>query len=519
MARMFKSEQSMTLGVKFSTVFEDGSVNDHVFKIGDTVTDLRYISNGEIKKVSGRLAAIDYTVASKITWNKNNPSNTLINDITLTNLTIDTSTQYNASTEIVPVIEVVEWEDELDKEVSRIRIEPVVTYEIKLNYSDNTSSTVSVEVGDRFDNVKLFNPSDVENLITGTFTVAGFAYKLVNKAISVTGIAFRRDDNTFVISDFENIFALNELFTYDVTDASSLASTIANLANGDALSITSEIDTSGNALVFNTAKENVVNLEANLICDNSSSAGMQVSNGASVVVSGTAKFTTSTPYDSTHSTGIITVNSGGSLTFNGSGIDCVIADDPVNKGQFGVCTYGDCVCTVNDGDFKAGWYCLSGNGTYQSTYSNVTVNGGILVSVSDYAIYHPQKGKLTINGGIIDGAAGAIAMNSGDLEINGGTLQSLGTGDTGNASDGTGGLSNAVLYLNARYGDVTCKITGGRFHASGDAVLVATGTSHSVSIEISGGEFNTVLDSSWIAEGYHLTDEVNADGYYEVVAD
>ena len=81
--------------------------------------------------------------------------------------------------------------------------------------------------------------------------------------------------------------------------------------------------------------------------------------------------------------------------------------------------------TVNDGEFKAGWYCLSGNGSKTTKDSVTTINGGYFLSISDYALYHPHTGKLVINGGTIKGAAGALAVNAGTIEINGGTFEVL----------------------------------------------------------------------------------------------
>lgn len=55
MARMIKNVKSMTLGVELVTVFENGTKTIRPFKIGDVVNDLRYVDNGEIVIVSGRI--------------------------------------------------------------------------------------------------------------------------------------------------------------------------------------------------------------------------------------------------------------------------------------------------------------------------------------------------------------------------------------------------------------------------------------------------------------------------------
>ena len=86
---------------------------------------------------------------------------------------------------------------------------------------------------------------------------------------------------------------------------------------------------------------------------------------------------------------------------------------------------------MNGGQIKVGWYCIAGNGQDIAKTSTIIINGGKLISVSDYALYLPHNGITIINGGVVDGAAGAISLNRGSLTINGGSFSSDGTGDVG----------------------------------------------------------------------------------------
>ena len=132
----------------------------------------------------------------------------------------------------------------------------------------------------------------------------------------------------------------------------------------------------------------------------------------------------------------------------------VIPKKTADNGQFGIGAYDNSKVTINGGTVESGWYAIAGNGSGVQTTA-ITINGGTLVSTSDYAIYHPQFGTLTINdGAIVYGAAGAIAMKRGNLVVNGGTLTSKGIGDTGTWGDGTGNLGKAALNFCAPYGDV-----------------------------------------------------------------
>ena len=143
-----------------------------------------------------------------------------------------------------------------------------------------------------------------------------------------------------------------------------------------------------------------------------------------------------------------------------SGTISTVCNDPQNEGQFGVGAYQDSNVTINGGTIRSGWYCVASNG--QNTSSNITINGGELISTADYAIYAPAKNStVTINGGVVNGSAGAVAVRAGDLVVNGGTLTSDKTGNTGTWGDGTSNLGNAVINLVSNYGSINARIHGG----------------------------------------------------------
>ena len=185
-------------------------------------------------------------------------------------------------------------------------------------------------------------------------------------------------------------------------------------------------------------------------------------------------------------------------------------------GQFGVGVQNetaDASVTINGGKIKAGWYAVAGNGTLPNHDGNITVNGGILESTTDYAIYNPQKGTTTINGGVIYGQAGGIAINCGSLVINDGMITSKGIGNTGSWGDGTGGLNNAAIHANAEYGDVSVSIKGGKVTAEGNAVTIDKGTAHTATVAISGGTFSSDI-SEYCEKNYYT--EQNEDNTYTV---
>ena len=230
----------------------------------------------------------------------------------------------------------------------------------------------------------------------------------------------------------------------------------------------------------------------------------------------TGKIYAETPYQyGVYDKPLVYVGSKGEFVMESGHIYSVIPEKTADNGQFGIGAYDNSKVTINGGTVESGWYAIAGNGSGVQT-TTITINGGTLVSTSDYAIYHPQFGTLTINdGAVVYGAAGAIAMKRGNLVVNGGTLTSKGVGDTGNWGDGTGNLKSAALNFCAPYGDVTAIIKGGTITAEGDAVLIDAKPTEGkeVSLAISGGTFSSDV-SKYCAAGFTATP--NADGTYGI---
>ena len=215
-------------------------------------------------------------------------------------------------------------------------------------------------------------------------------------------------------------------------------------------------------------------------------------------------------YDKT----LIYVDGNGEFVMESGHINTVLPNS-VDNGQFAIGAFENCKVTINGGTIEGGYSAITGYGDPKDN-TTITINGGTLICPMDYAIYHPQPGKLTVNeGATIYGGAGAICMKSGELEINGGTLTSKGKGNTGNWGDGTGGLGNAALNFCKPYGDVKAIIKGGTITAEGDAVLIDAKPTEgkTVTLAIEGGTYSSDV-SKYCAAGFTATP--NADGTYGI---
>lgn len=229
----------------------------------------------------------------------------------------------------------------------------------------------------------------------------------------------------------------------------------------------------------------------------------------------TGKIYSEDPYqDGVYGKTLIYVDRNGKFVMESGHINTYLPNSVAN-GQFAIGAFDNCKVTINGGTIEGGYSAITGYGDANDN-TTITINGGTLICPMDYAIYHPQPGKLTINkGATIYGGGGAICMRRGELEINGGTLTSKGGGDTGSWGDGTGNMGNAALNFCKPYGDVKATITGGTITAEGDAVLIDAQPTEGkeVSLAISGGTFSSDV-SKYCAAGFTATP--NADGTYGI---
>ena len=232
---------------------------------------------------------------------------------------------------------------------------------------------------------------------------------------------------------------------------------------------------------------------------------------------GTGKVWTETPYVyNSQDKVLVAAIDGGTFIMESGLIDAAsFTADNTNEGQFAVSVQNenaDATVIINGGCIKAGWYAIAGNGQDTKYNGNITVNGGILESTADYAIYHPHSGTTTINGGVVFGAAGGVSLNRGKLIVNNGIITSKGTGTTGDWGDGTGNQNAAAINVNAQYGLASVEIKGGKITAEKDAILLTNGKDGTISV--SGGTFSSAVKEEYCATGYIPKD--NGDGTYGV---
>lgn len=212
----------------------------------------------------------------------------------------------------------------------------------------------------------------------------------------------------------------------------SLISACASSVSGDTLTLVDDETTDTTLEILE--KSLTLNLNGHSFTSSRDSAVI-VSKKASLTVTDTSD-TASGKIVASKGNGIVVGTSdypeGSSLEFNAGTIE---------SQEVGIVFLGDSKVVVNGGKiYSKDNAALSGNGSQSfSQYAyDVTVNGGELIAgtqtagYANSAVYAPNNGTVTINGGNITSEKGAgIVVRAGKVKVNGGTINALGTDVSG----------------------------------------------------------------------------------------
>ena len=357
------------------------------------------------------------------------------------------------------------------------------------------------------------------------FEVSGGTFnKSISDGYCADGfIPTKNADGTYGVKEGKYVAAVGSKKYETLADAIRLA------AKGKTVKLLADTDITSNGLTIAKGKSITLDLSGHsLKAANTNDGNIKVCGKLTLTDStdtakngtGRGKVYTETSYSyGSQDKVLIAAIDGGTFIMESGLIDAAsFTTDNANKGQFAVSVQNensDATVIINGGHIKAGWYAVAGNGQDSTFNGNITVNGGILESTADYAIYHPHTGTTTINGGTVYGAAGGVSLNRGKLVVNGGTITSKGTGTTGDWGDGTGKQDAAAINVNAKYEETSVEIKGGTITAEKDAILLTNGKNGTIAV--SGGTFSSKVLPEYCATGFVPKD--NGDGTYGVEVD
>lgn len=155
MARIVNSVFTPNLVLNVNVIKTDGSVESKQFKVNDEVTNLRYVSDKQIKKATGRVAEITYSFPnSKLKRYYNNIAKLkswFKYDVKAENIIVDGSTEKHSDLIAIPVRELLEDDGVVD--VERIKYFLSYGFSASIEMSDNTTNSFSIKEGDVVSNI------------------------------------------------------------------------------------------------------------------------------------------------------------------------------------------------------------------------------------------------------------------------------------------------------------------------------------------------------------------------------
>lgn len=519
MANLVSTTFNKTLLIHVNTNKTDGSTDAGTFTIGDMVDSMRYVENGEIKTISGKVINIlmshekdpEINLLAGVT-------DTFASDNKVISITIDTSTALHGEQIVVPANEIIEKSGVTG--VKNVRIVPELMVIMTNVYSDGEEKTLDLSVGSVLSGITIVRGKEWESL-TDNFTVVTLLYAFKNNDFRITGLVLKGSDDTYISCSIDQIIFTEGGVIIVVEDETAITNAITELPEGETATLSSEASIPITATIKSKeGTELYIDIEELVVPEpvNNRSLyaidnyGDMTIDRLSVAARGLENF--------------------GTMTIN----DCDITSRDTNGGA-GVWNEGDLV--INGGNFNvthvgstadnAGPGCINtrANGTCK-------INGGTFTSANKRCYTILSQGHTEINGDIeCNGTHGGIAVDSGTAIINKGNFVSteyyaLYVSNDGQGSAGpesarvvvNGGTFTGKTYSVWVGSDVnnpvecTVLIHGGTFN---QPVHVQDNVPDGYGIRIDGGKFKTKVDPKFCAEGFVPTEEPDADGWYTVV--
>lgn len=361
----------------------------------------------------------------------------------------------------------------------------------------NTGYAMDVTVKDKYDN------------ITGTRSLSQIPI-VKNKLTTVIGNFYSNSSTLEVI--VEDPFEQPE----NIEDPDPVNNMKEALAEGGLFTLYCDIDiTASSDIIVPEGITSTIDLNGYTIkAANGTPGNINVYGSLTLKDSKDGKIVAENDYSNAYSTGIINVSGeDASLTMEG-GYIYAVRDDAVNNGQFGVALNDGADFTMTGGKIEAGWYAIAGNGNNSTQNSVIEIQGGELISTSDYAIYLPQSGTTNITGGTVNGAAGAVSIRRGTLKISGdAVLFSNGEGYTGDWGDGTGNQPNCGIMVDPAYGACTVNIAGGTFNTAQNVIVFNQNAAHASesTVNVSAGTFSDPTPLAYLSENADVDVILNRD--------
>lgn len=255
MARIVNSIFTPDVVLHVNVVKEDGSIVTKEYRTDDEVTDLRYVDDRKICKISGRVAGITYSFPNaklkRYYTNLSKLKSWFRYDVRPESIVIDCSTERHSNVFNIPVREILEDENEVQVD----HIETYLSYGFSgaTEMSDNTTNTFSVKEGQAVKDLTYLYKGDEDVISSATVVVIKY-----DRDLNPTGLIMNASGSIKEITAQQIVKIGDSIDSIPFT--SDLAVAIAGNTSGEAFVEAGTFSTPLNitkSIVLNGAKQGV----------------------------------------------------------------------------------------------------------------------------------------------------------------------------------------------------------------------------------------------------------------------
>ena len=242
MAKLVNCVITQKIAGSMVTKFNDGSFAKKLLVTGDIIEGLRWTENEEVHSATGKISSIIY-YADRVSKNSiKEPIDYFSKDVSLYNIKVDTSEEYQSKIVSINSREIVEFEGV--ENVQSVFVKPVAIIELDMEYTDGEIIHQSLEIGDILENITIMTTPGNPDIV-GNFKIAAWDYTVSKGIIKINGMYLVPIDESYnsnILVKFDKILGFSEIPTVEISNPSSLASIATALTETDQIAVSLGVD-------------------------------------------------------------------------------------------------------------------------------------------------------------------------------------------------------------------------------------------------------------------------------------
>ena len=416
MARIVNTISNTSLSCKVTT---GSSINN--IKIGDTVTNLKYLDGEDVKSITGKVKDITFVCKKVTRVNVTKPVDYVIKDITVGSIVIDASKKYESN--VVTILS----SALCDAAGTKATVVADIGVSLTMEYSDNTSETVDIAVGDVFKDCRIMTTPKKED-ITGTYSVVALRYNTSSTAPSVYGLYLRPIGGGKAIAVlFDNFISIEKGESVAVSSSVSLveiANALKNSETGEVFaSLGTEVsvpkNSSGQIVTTMINAGKTLNLDLNGHKITNAAYALYVNGGTLNISDTTGNGAIICTDGNSHAYPAVYVNSG-VCNMDSGVIDTTqaVTDEGKENWLYGVVCSKDGVFNMTGGTMKiqgAAGISIT-NGTANGEGAKFTIGGdAVITSVANASVYLADNKSVVVKDNAV--LNGGMVLRMGDISV------------------------------------------------------------------------------------------------------